>query len=195
MGWDKLAQGFHSLGQALVRTVRRLLGRAHEPRAAMDEYEPNDAQAYYRRGLAHAHQGHFERAISDYDRAIALKSDYADVFVCRGIARADRGELDQALEDFDQAIALEPDNGAAYYNRANAYAEQGDLDHAIVDWTLTMVFYPDDAAAYYNRGRAQALQENLEGAVSDFRKVLEISHDGTLRQRVEALLVELGESA
>lgn len=41
------------------------------------QVKPHSFEAYSNRKLAYAVEGDFDRAIADYDRAIALKPDYA----------------------------------------------------------------------------------------------------------------------
>ncbi len=53
-------------------------------------------------------KGEYDRAIADYDKAIALKPKYADFYNNRGIAYDKKGEYDRAIADYDKAIALNP---------------------------------------------------------------------------------------
>ena len=47
---------------------------------------PNDAEAYYRRGNAYANLGKYKLAIADYDKAIELNPDFVWAYNTRGIA-------------------------------------------------------------------------------------------------------------
>ena len=47
--------------------------------------------------------------IHSYDRAIALKPDYADAYSNRGTALKDLKRPEEALASYDRAIALKPD--------------------------------------------------------------------------------------
>src|SRR4051812_7421179 len=68
------------------------------------------AAAFYNRGLAYDNKGQYDRAIEDYDQAIKLNPNDADVFVNRGNAYARKGQNDRAIQDFDQALKLDPNN-------------------------------------------------------------------------------------
>ena len=48
-------------------------------------------------------------ALASYDRAIALKPDYAEAYNNRGNALTDLKRLAEALASYDKAIALKPD--------------------------------------------------------------------------------------
>ena len=61
-----------------------------------------------------------EEALASYDKAIALKPDYAEAFNNRGIALRQLKRFDEALASYDKAIALKPDYADAFNNRGIA---------------------------------------------------------------------------
>ena len=135
---------------------------------------PDDAEAYYNRGLAYYEQGNLDKAIADYDEAIRLNPDDAQAYYNRAIAYYDRGNLDKAIADYQIAIDLNPDDAEAYYNRGLVYYQQGDLDKAIADYQIAIDLNPDDPDAYYNRGLAYRQQENNRQALESFRQAAEL---------------------
>ena len=72
-----------------------------------------------------------DRAISDYDRAIQLKPDYAEAYNNRGSAYAYKGDLDRAINDWNQAIQIDPNSPTIYFNIGQAYNYKGDSINAI----------------------------------------------------------------
>src|SRR5262249_51868148 len=56
---------------------------------------------------------------ASYDRAIALKPDYAEGFYNRGNALHELERFDEALASYDRAIALKPDYAEAFHNRSH----------------------------------------------------------------------------
>jgi len=56
-------------------------------------------------------------AITDYDKALQLKPDIAEVYSNRGVVKAALGQHRAAITDFDKAIHLEPNFADAYSNR------------------------------------------------------------------------------
>jgi tetratricopeptide (TPR) repeat protein len=95
--------------------------------------KPDDADAYYNRGLARHEKGELDLAIQDYDQAIHLKPHNANPFTARGNARQGKGDLDGALQDYKQAIAFQPDDPTAYYNRAEIWQMKDAPATAIAD--------------------------------------------------------------
>src|SRR5262245_46066760 len=76
----------------------------------------NSAKSYVARGNEWMKKGEIERAIADYDVAIASDSRIADAYYNRGLARRRKGDADGALSDYDRAIELNPRYFDAYLN-------------------------------------------------------------------------------
>jgi len=76
--------------------------------SAMLERNPNDALLYHHRGIAVQATGNVERAIADYDKAIALKPNYGPVYESRARAHAARGDYTNAVADVTRATELTP---------------------------------------------------------------------------------------
>jgi protein O-GlcNAc transferase len=84
-----------------------------------------------------------EDALASYDRAIALKPDYAEAYNKRGIALRDLKRPDDALTSYDRAIALKPDYAEAYNNRGNALRDLKRPDDALVSYDKAFALKPD----------------------------------------------------
>jgi tetratricopeptide (TPR) repeat protein len=76
------------------------------------------AVAFAIRGSAYRARGELKRAVNDYDQAVKLNPNDADVFFRRGVAHGMLGDTDRAIDDFDQAIKLAPDHVGALYSRS-----------------------------------------------------------------------------
>jgi tetratricopeptide (TPR) repeat protein len=73
-------------------------------------------KALIARGDAYARKDMTDRAISDYDSALAIDSTLADTFNARGELWRKKGDRPKALADFGAAIKLNPDHAAARAN-------------------------------------------------------------------------------
>lgn len=96
-------------------------------------FGPIDAFAYYNRGLAYADKGDYDKAISDYTKAVELDPKLAGAYNGRGNAFYDKGAFDNTIADYNSAIQLTPKWAVLYYNRGNAYLKLGDFTNAESD--------------------------------------------------------------
>ena len=112
-----------------------------------------------------------EEAVANFDRAIALKPDFAQALSKRGNALREMHRLDEALRSFDQAIALKPDFASAIKNRGMTLLFMGRLRQGWADyewrWKETEGGKRPKLAAPVWRG------ENLEG-----RRIVVFSEQG-----------------
>ena len=70
---------------------------------------PKDIDAYNNRGVAYAKKGEYDKAITDYNKAIELNPEYARAYYNRGNAYAEKGEHDKATADYNKAIEIDPE--------------------------------------------------------------------------------------
>jgi len=96
--------------------------------------DPNNAQAYFFRGLIHSKKGDLDQAISDYDKAINLSPNYAKAYNNRGWDYFRKGNFDLAIADCTKSIEILPKRAAPYYNKGLAYYSLGQFDKALADY-------------------------------------------------------------
>ena len=125
-------------------------------------------------GFAYLNKKEYDKAISDFTKAIEIDPNYPFAYANRGLAYTYRKDLTRAILDYNKAIELEP-KLAVYTNRGCAYANQGNISQAISDFTKAIELNPNDAYAYTNRGLAYASQKNFAQAISDSAKAIEIN--------------------
>lgn len=155
-----------------TNTFRRCLTDA--TRSAIDActaiilLNPNDDGALVNRGIAYRRISDIDRAIRDYERAIALNPNAADAFNNRGNAFRAKEKFDRAIEDYDEAIRLNPHYAHAFNNRGIIYLDMGDADRAILDFDRAIAEDPSYANAFRNRGIACAHLGLFDRALEDF---------------------------
>lgn len=136
--------------------------------------QPDDEEAYMRRGQAKQSKNDWDGAIADDTKAIALKPDDEYVYSIRGDAERAKGDLDSAVADYSKVIELKPDMPAAYYNRATLKRDKGDYDGAIADFSKAIELYPGDTDSYSARGGAKTDKGDYDGATADYNKAIEL---------------------
>ena len=78
--------------------------------------------------------GQFNSAVAHFQKALALKPDYAEAFNNLGVAHFYQGQINEALASYDSAIALQPDFADAHWNRALANLLAGRLKEGFVEY-------------------------------------------------------------
>jgi tetratricopeptide (TPR) repeat protein len=54
--------------------------------------------------------GKLEEAIEAYNKALAIKPDYAEAYYNLGITLKDQGKLEEAIEAYNKTLAIKPVN-------------------------------------------------------------------------------------
>ena len=103
-------QADHQSLAEVVGVLRSMVNHSHRIEA-----NPDQAEAYYQRGLNHQSLGDREEALRDYTEAIRRNEALAGAYYQRGIIYAELSSRKLAVEDLRQAAKL--------------YFEQGDLDN------------------------------------------------------------------
>jgi WD40 repeat protein/tetratricopeptide (TPR) repeat protein/tRNA A-37 threonylcarbamoyl transferase component Bud32 len=104
---------------------------------------PFNAEAYYRRGRAHARLNELQEALADYLYALALKPNHAGAEYQRGLVLDRLRRVPEAIDAWSRAIALDPDHADAYAARADAYERLHRWDEAIEDELKVVALRPD----------------------------------------------------
>ena len=95
-------------------------------------------------------QGNLQEALDAYNKALANKPDYADVYTNMGVTLQEQGKLKEAIEAFNKALSIRPENTDAHYNIGNVLKDQGKLEEAIEAYNKALSIEPDCAEAHYN---------------------------------------------
>ncbi len=128
--------------------------------------------AWNNRAIAKSDSGDFAGAIADYDRAITLLPQSAELYSNRGIARVKSGDFDAAVRDLSTAIELSDDSFLTYYNRGLAYANAGQLQSALTDFLRAAELRPDFAETFSMLGLTHLRLGDLAGAIKAFDKAI-----------------------
>lgn len=136
--------------------------------------KPNYAQAYSNRAAVYFKQKNYDKAISDYTKAIELKR-FPRYFERRGDVYADKEEYERAIDDYSEAIKIYPKYRIAYRGRAFAYYKLKEYENAIQNYTKTIELNPKDATAFNGRGNAYADSGDFYNAIEDYTSAININ--------------------
>ena len=91
---------------------------------------PDNAQAYYNRGLLYQSQRQHQFAIDDFTTAIGLTQNDAGPFIARGLSYMAINDFKSAASDLDDAVSQDSQNIQAWTSRGLAYERLGDKEKA-----------------------------------------------------------------
>ena len=106
-----------------------------------------NALPHLARGNAYLVTGRPEKALADYDRALALKPKLLEIAALRGEALSMLGRYPEALKAFDVALARHPNDAEILSGRAIARIAVGRVNEANADWRRQFDLLGERAAA------------------------------------------------
>jgi tetratricopeptide (TPR) repeat protein len=126
---------------------------------------PNDAELYLDRGLAHAAVRAWPSAVKDFDRAQQLRPADVEILILRAAAWRNSGDAGKALADAQRALGLAPDHSEALLERGFAQLARGDKLAANNDFNRVLKLVPPDSDA--GRRAAAGLRGEMPKAMGD----------------------------
>lgn len=134
------------------------------------QQQNRNAEFYGKRGTEFGKKGQFDKALSDFNKAIEINPRDPRSYNNRGITYNIMHQFDKAISDFNKAIEINPRNARAYSNRGVAYKNKGRYDKAISDFTLAIRANSKYADAYYHRAYTYYLKKDYHRALDDVHK-------------------------
>jgi Tfp pilus assembly protein PilF len=142
---------------------------------AVDQID--DAALLVSRGNTHYAMKSFAAALADYDRAVAIRPDFAEAHGNRGNALREMGRHREALDACNRALALKPDYNEGYNNRGNALIELNRPADALANYDRALEAAPDNVYAWVNRGNALRYLDRAKEAIESFDRAIALAPD------------------
>ena len=133
-----------------------------------------EADAHNNLGLAWQALGIFDRAISEYERAIEANPDHPDARNNFGVALLRRGRHEEAIAQLEQAVALDPSNEKTWFNLGAACEAAGDHDRAAARFREALRLNPAYAEAHNSLGLNLMLAGRPAEAVPALREAIRL---------------------
>lgn len=168
---------------SLVTTERRR-GAEYDRLTDAINRNPQDADAYYKRGNVLARLREYDQAGKDFGRAIELNPRDAQAYNNRCWVNVALRLGQMAISDCNEALRLRSDYADAYDSRGLANLMLGRLDPAISDFNDALRLKPRLATSLYGRGLAYTRQGKTSAGNFDMRAATAI--DPGIRQELES---------
>ena len=118
------------------------------------------------RGWAWESKREHDKAIADFDLALAYRPLFVRALTNRGIAWTAKKDIRIALKDYERALEIDPQRARTHTYRGIAHDSLGLFDQAIADFNVALKQDPDATWPRYNRlvaylgaGRPEATAE------------------------------------
>jgi tetratricopeptide (TPR) repeat protein len=127
------------------------------------------------RGGLHAKAGAHERAIKDFNSAIALLPDDSVALEKRALSLVSLSRYDMAIADLTTLIKRKPKVARFFVERGYVYMISDRADAAIPDFSAALALKPRYAVALNNRGLAYRKKGALKLARADYTAAIAIA--------------------
>ena len=142
---------------------------------AMMLFVPEQAKAenaivYYNRGIDAQESDDHYGAISDFNKAIDLKSNFADAYYARGWSKNTLEDYKGAKFDLEKVIKIDQNYKQAYIELSVSKIHSGDYYGAISDLNKVLKLNPKNLnIVYRNLGIAKQEIGDMKGPCADWR--------------------------
>lgn len=135
--------GATAIGLLSRHLERRLRGLSAAPLRRFGQDEASLLEA----GWAHHKSNCTEKAIAQFDQALALNPHSLEALKGRGICYSEIGEYDLAMQDFHTWVLRAPESGDAFFHRGSMWRKLDLVGLAISDYRYALRFSPSNQAA------------------------------------------------
>jgi len=134
----------------------------------------NNPIAHLNLGVALYQKGDVDKAMSEYQKALAIDPVYAAPYYNLGFDYLQQKQVDKAIFEFQQTLALAPDSAEAHNDLGNCFFQKGQMDDAIVEFQKALAIDSENSDIYCNLGNALAQKGQVDEAILDYQKALAI---------------------
>ena len=135
---------------------------------------PNEPVLFNISGACYAGLGQFDLALKYYEKAIAIKPDYAKAHFNLAGTLEDLGQLEDSVNSYKKALEIEPDYAEAFNNLGNVFKELKQNDAAVQSYKDALLINPEYVEAQFSLGIMLQDLGNPEAAIECYEAVLSI---------------------
>ena len=137
--------------------------------------DSSPVEKHYKDATTYHDLGEFERAISEYRKAIALNPNSPIIYNRLGITYSELKQYDAALDAYQQALALSPMTAEPHYNMGLVYLKKGDLPRALKAFKRAIAINAEWGDAYTGLGEVYLKQGDLGQADRAYKQATRLN--------------------
>lgn len=136
-------------------------------------------ETYLQFGDRYYQSGNIPLALKNYQRALAIKPEFAPAHERIGTIYQQQGNLMEAIASFSQAVQLDPQFLAAQLGLGNAYQQMGWAELAITHFQQALELHPDRFLAEYHCKLGDSLKERgrITEALASYERAIATNPD------------------
>jgi tetratricopeptide (TPR) repeat protein len=159
------------------------------------ELNPTIYQIYFNIGDVYREKSDFEKAIEQYNLALAKAREKADlVMQAKALAALRQSKFKEAQESFTQSIALNPKDEILAYNVAEIFFGNNQTDKAIEYYQLAIQIKPEWSEPYLKIGYALLNKGDIPKAVESFNEFLKRDPESAQAPVIKGLIDSLSKT-
>jgi tetratricopeptide (TPR) repeat protein len=142
----KLSQLYPDDPEVLYYAGRLYGDAAYQTMQRLSQVAPDSVWVHQAAGEAHEVQGHYELAIVEYQKVLALDAARPGIHFRLGrsiLLRADTASHPESLREFEKELQIDPTNVGAAYEMAEIYRKEGQLEKARAIFAVAVERQPD----------------------------------------------------
>lgn len=146
----------------------------NEVNLLIDE-NPNEPSLFNISGACYNQIGPIESAVNAFQKAIAIKSDYAEAHYNLGVVFQRMSKNDNAFKCYEKSIAINHSYPQAHNNIGMIQLNQRQLNEAVKSFEWAVAYSPEYFEAHNNLGAAFQELMNYEKAKAQYEKAISIN--------------------
>jgi predicted TPR repeat methyltransferase len=130
-----------------------------------------------KRGNRHFSLGQYDKAITFYEKAISIKSNYAKAYYNLGQSYHQLGQLDKAVKSFKMVVEIKPEFAGSHNNKILSviyYFPKGQIPDAVDLLEILIKESPSDALLYNMLGGCFVSMCEPQLAIVNYQKALDL---------------------
>jgi tetratricopeptide (TPR) repeat protein len=139
------------------------------------ETKPNSHELQFNIAICLDELNHHDEALTHYEQAIYLKSDFAEAWRRKGISLFYLKRFNEALVQYDHAIQLNPDYAEAWSNKGVSLNALKRYDEALAHYDQAIQLNPDYAEAWSNKGVSLNILKRYDEALAHYDQAIQLN--------------------
>jgi len=138
---------------------------------------PREPLLFNIRGVCCKAIGQLDGAVKSFEKALAIKPEYAEAQYNLGVILKELGQVDAAMKCYEKALTIKHEYPNAHNNLGQIFLELRQLDAAVDHFEWAVAFKPDFAEAHNNLGVTLQELQQWDESIKSYEKAIDIKPD------------------